>query len=170
MFSWQCQNLCLLSLRFITDWRVVRSKLDAFNNWKGFKFKDILDLRIDQAKSRCEACCAFVSIHNVFILLFYFRMPPPVQSYTLGKVLIGVGTAVLANLVFLSNSIAVNRFKPLAAEICFLRALLQIALFSTLHTGKRNRSIAFLIWNRRGGGSGSTPPHFWDNVDKCQVF
>jgi len=62
------------------------------------------------------------------------RMPPPVQSYTLGKVLIGVGTAVLANLVFLSNSIAVNRFKPLAAEICFLRALLQIALFSTLHT------------------------------------
>ena len=44
-FSWQCQNLCLLILAFITDWRVVNttSKLD-----KKFTFIRYMFGNIDQ--------------------------------------------------------------------------------------------------------------------------
>ena len=59
-------------------------------------------------------------------------MPPPTKQYALRNVLAGTATAVLANLIFVTNSLVVNRWKPLAAELCFLKALLQIALFSTI--------------------------------------
>lgn len=57
-----------------------------------------------------------------------------IQSrHNLKQIFVGVGCAFLANVIMVTNSIVVNRFKLLAAELCFLKALLQIAVFSTLY-------------------------------------
>ena len=49
-FSWQCQNLCLLSLVFIIDWRVV-----AGNSIAKYQNHSKVELHLmDEAKDKLE--------------------------------------------------------------------------------------------------------------------
>ena len=56
LFSWQCQNLCLLSLAFIIDWRVVLAYKRA---WSGTKTGGYV--RLGYFDCPCD-----VSLHLVF--------------------------------------------------------------------------------------------------------
>ena len=55
------------------------------------------------------------------------------QAYTSKGILLGVFLAIICNCIYLTSSILVKQYKLLAAEICFIRGLLQISLFFVVY-------------------------------------
>ena len=54
-------------------------------------------------------------------------------------ILIGIGCGCAANFIFVTNSILVNRYKLMAAELCFLKAVMQMAVFTTIFFASKLR-------------------------------
>ena len=51
------------------------------------------------------------------------------QTYTTKGLILGVFIAIICNCLYLTTSILVKEYELLAAEICFIRGLLQISAF-----------------------------------------
>ena len=51
------------------------------------------------------------------------------QKYTSRGIILGIFLAILCNCIYLTTNILVKQYKLLAAEICFIRGLLQISAF-----------------------------------------
>ena len=55
------------------------------------------------------------------------------QKYTCKGTIIGVFLAILCNCMYLTSSIIVKEYNLLAAEICFIRGILQMSIFVIIY-------------------------------------